>query len=177
MESLAWFKGLELIGDHHLSQRRYSDPGIVDQASGWVAGDEDDDDDDYQGNGGDNSNYINNVSCSSSKNHSGNRPPLKKCFSSISLMYVLTKPDSKECENYSTNERPFCDDNDSLASNATTTTNSTVDSFEIALAIGAKHSKYVSPGSKELLHNLFVSIAGKNKCPKFREKMKLSLSI
>lgn len=150
MDSFSWLKGVNLIGDH-LSQRRYSDPGIVDQASGWLAenngeDDEGDDEDD---------NYEN------SRKETFVERPLKKCFSSISLMYVLTKPDSKECGNYSANDRQLCDDNDSLASNATTTTNSTVDSFEIALAIGAKHSKYVSPGSKELLHNLFVSVAGK----------------
>ncbi|XP_025018519.1 lateral signaling target protein 2 homolog [Tetranychus urticae] len=148
MDSFSWLKGVNLIGDH-LSQRRYSDPGIVDQASGWLAGNgEDDEEDDGEDN------YEN------SRKDSFVERPLKKCFSSISLMYILTKPDSKECGNYSANDRQLCDDNDSLASNATTTTNSTVDSFEIALAIGAKHSKYVSPGSKELLHNLFVSVAG-----------------
>lgn len=52
------------------------------------------------------------------------------------------------------------DDNMSVSSNATTITNSTIDSFEIALALCVKHSNYVSNGSKQLLHNLFVSIAG-----------------
>lgn len=40
-------------------------------------------------------------------------------------------------------------------------TSSTMDSFELALAVAAKSSPFISPGTRQLLHRLFITIAGK----------------
>ena len=40
-------------------------------------------------------------------------------------------------------------------------TSSTIDSFELALAVAAKSSPFISPGTRQLLHRLFITIAGK----------------
>lgn len=37
---------------------------------------------------------------------------------------------------------------------------STIDSFELALAVAAKSSPFISPGTRQLLHRLFITIAG-----------------
>lgn len=39
-------------------------------------------------------------------------------------------------------------------------TSSTMDSFELALAVAAKSSPFISPGTRQLLHRLFITIAG-----------------
>lgn len=86
----------------------------------------------------------------------------QKCSPSFSRIFSLNDC-SKDHDLDDCSQKLNNDDSMSISSNATTITNSTVDSFEIALALCAKHSNYVSDGSKQLLHNLFVSIAGKHK--------------
>lgn len=46
------------------------------------------------------------------------------------------------------------------STNASLTTGSSVDSYEISLALNAKGSNYISETAKELLHELFKSISG-----------------
>lgn len=134
LESFSWNKDLGIIADHHLTLRRYSDPCFPD-----------------------NDDTESKASVIESKDPLVK--PLKRCFSSISFMH-LTSDQDQDGKNLKQNGHDGKGSEDNV-SVATTCTNSTVDSFEIALAIGAKHSDYVSPGNKELLHNLFVSVAGK----------------
>lgn len=76
--------------------------------------------------------------------------------STASLMNIITAVNaSQELESKSTARR------DVLSSNASLdTTTSTVDSFEIALALGAKNSTFISAGTRQLLQRLFVTVAG-----------------
>lgn len=138
LESFSWDKNFDIIADHHLTLRRYSDPCVADKGCDTKV---------------DNSTNV--------ELQKQTPKPLKRCFSSISFMHINTSSDQdQDAKNLKQNGQGAKGSEDNV-SVATTCTNSTVDSFEIALAIGAKHSDYVSPGNKELLHNLFVSIAGK----------------
>ncbi|XP_074602263.1 lateral signaling target protein 2 isoform X2 [Brevipalpus obovatus] len=136
LNSFSWNKDIDMIAEHQLALRRYSDPCFVSAEDN-----------------------------SSSKNQNeepenSTMKPLKRCFSSISFMHLTSSNVNSDATGNLDQYNRCVKGSDDNVSVATTATNSTVDSFEIALAVGAKHSHYMSPGSKELLHNLFVSIAG-----------------
>ena len=48
----------------------------------------------------------------------------------------------------------------SSTSTSSSSPNDSVDSFELALAVAAKSSQYISPTTRQLLHRLFVTISG-----------------
>ncbi|RWS27150.1 hypothetical protein B4U80_00874 [Leptotrombidium deliense] len=82
----------------------------------------------------------------------------KKCASTLSVMNFITALGgnaTKQTKNVNENN-----DNVSVSSIATSTTASTVDSFELALAVGAKNSNFIPSGTKQLLHRIFIIVAG-----------------
>ncbi|RWS17471.1 hypothetical protein B4U79_09026 [Dinothrombium tinctorium] len=85
----------------------------------------------------------------------------KHCASTLSMMNLITALGEKKAK--FTRNANLCSDNSdevSVSSIATSTTVSTVDSFELALAMGAKNSNFISTGTKQLLHKIFLIIAG-----------------
>lgn len=78
-----------------------------------------------------------------------------KCASTSSLMNLITEKSRR----FSLSDKLQLDVCSNTSINTTTTTD-TVDSFELALAIGAKNSQFISEATRELLHRLFVKVAG-----------------